>query len=52
VHILNFALKLSEKSRSCPKRGLKGHRSGTVWPVLARYNGQIHDGQMFPVSGR
>ena len=31
----NFALKLSEKSRRRVKRGLPGHRSGTVRPVSA-----------------
>src|SRR5215211_6785868 len=33
--VLNFALKLSEKSRRCVKRGLPGHRSATIWPVSA-----------------
>ena len=27
-------MKLSEKSHGCPKRGLTGHPSGTVLPVL------------------
>src|SRR5215217_861366 len=31
----NSVKKLSEKSRRCVKRGLPGHRSGTVRPVSA-----------------
>src|SRR5215217_5412213 len=38
---VNFALKLSEKSRRGVRRGLLGHGSGAIRPVLARHTDQI-----------
>jgi hypothetical protein len=37
----NFVLKLSEKSRRGVRRGLQGHGSGAIRPVLARHTDQI-----------